>query len=274
MGTAMRRWLSFTCDGATCAATLDEGTASTGLLIVSGGNEIRCGAHRGMAWLAGEVAAVGHPVFRYDRRGIGDSEGGNRGFRESGPDIAAAVTAFRAATGVDRVVAFGNCDAATALALYGAAAGIDALILANPWTFDDVAVDTDAAAPALPPASAIRSRYLDRLKDPRQLWRLVSGGVDYRKLLAGLRAASKRAVTPVGLAAVLIDALASLPMPARILLAERDRTAMAFAAAWMNAPAAIRASIPVTGIDSGSHGFADDGARLWLRQQVVAALRT
>ena len=111
----MRHQLNFDCEGAALAASLDDAPASTGLLIVSGGNEIRSGAHRGMAMLAQRVAAASHPVFRFDRRGIGDSEGTNGGFERSGPDIVAAIAAFRqAAPHVTRVVAFGNCDAASA----------------------------------------------------------------------------------------------------------------------------------------------------------------
>ena len=91
----MRRLLSFPCEGAALAATLDEAAGSTGLLIISGGNEIRIGAHRGMARLAADVAAAGFPVFRFDRRGIGDSEGENGEFTTSGPDISAAIAAFR-----------------------------------------------------------------------------------------------------------------------------------------------------------------------------------
>src|SRR3546814_4060218 len=77
---------------------------------------IRSGAHRGMAMLSQRIAAAGHPVFRFDRRGIGDSDGSNGGFETSGPDIAAAIAAFRAAAPhVARIAAFGNCDAASAL---------------------------------------------------------------------------------------------------------------------------------------------------------------
>src|SRR3546814_12236630 len=89
-----------------------------------------------MATLAQRVAAAGHPVFRFDRRGIGDSEGENHGFEGSGPDIAAAIGAFcGAAPHVTRIVAFGNCDAASALLLHQPLA-IDALVLANPWTYE------------------------------------------------------------------------------------------------------------------------------------------
>src|SRR3546814_9170156 len=83
----MRHQLTFACEGAALAATLDEAPGTTGLLIVSGGNEIRSGAHRGRAMLAQRIAAAGHPVFRFDRRAIGDSEGENGGFEASGPDI-------------------------------------------------------------------------------------------------------------------------------------------------------------------------------------------
>ena len=158
----MRHQLSFVCEGATLAATLDDAPGTTGLLIVSGGNEVRSGAHRGMAMLAQRIAAAGHPVFRFDRRGIGDSEGFNGGYASSGPDIVAAIAAFReAAPQMTRIVAFGNCDAASALLLHQPLA-LDALILANPWTYEDSV--EEAHEPALPPASAIRARYLARLR--------------------------------------------------------------------------------------------------------------
>src|SRR3546814_4572846 len=86
------------------AASIDEGRMDTGLLIVSGGNELRSGAHRGMAKLAARLARDGFPVFRFDRRGVGDSEGENGGFLSSGPDIAEAVAAFlRASPGLRRI---------------------------------------------------------------------------------------------------------------------------------------------------------------------------
>ncbi|MCH7861093.1 MAG: hydrolase 1, exosortase A system-associated, partial [Proteobacteria bacterium] len=119
----MRKLIAFPCAGETLLGTLDEAAETTGLLIVSGGNEIRIGAHRGMALLAERVARADYPVLRFDRRGIGDSTGENRGFESSAEDIAAAARAFRE-TGVERIIAYGNCDAATALAFFHAQAGI------------------------------------------------------------------------------------------------------------------------------------------------------
>jgi exosortase A-associated hydrolase 1 len=215
----MRELIAFDCAGETLLGTLDRAEGDTGLLIVSGGNEVRMGAHRGMAWLAGKLAERGVSVFRFDRRGIGDSTGENRGYASSGPDIAAAAAAFRSALPtMRRVVAFGNCDAATALALFGE--GFDALILTNPWVVEPTG--------DLPPAAAIEARYKERLRDPREWLRLMRGGVDLRKLAHGLRSILQSKVKKTG---TLADRFfAALPRSAAVILAERDATAQAFTA--------------------------------------------
>ena len=58
-----RRFHQFACEDVMLAGALDVGEKTTGLLIVSGGNEIRSGAHAGMAKLARTIAAHGFPVF-------------------------------------------------------------------------------------------------------------------------------------------------------------------------------------------------------------------
>ena len=255
MGADMRRLITFPCAGETLAATLDAGTAAgdTGILIVSGGNELRIGAHRGMAELAARLAAAGMPVLRFDRRGIGDSTGDNGGWESSAADIAAAAAAFRNATEVTRIVGFGNCDAATALALFG---GVDALVLANPWLGD--------GADALPPAAAIRSRYAERLRDPRALFRLVTGGVSIAKLARGLR---KVVATPSQspLAERMAQALTAFPGPVTLLLASRDNTAIGFRAAWQGAAfAQLRGRIALHEHDTASHSFQHPADKDWL----------
>jgi len=261
----MRHQLSFDCEGAALAATLDAAPGGAGLLIVSGGNEIRSGAHRGMAMLAQRVAAAGHPVFRFDRRGVGDSEGDNGGFEASRADIMAAIAAFRAAAPqLARITAFGNCDAASALLLHQPLP-LDALILANPWTCDAAAAEEDA--PALPPAAAIRARYLARLKDPKSLLRLLRGDIDLAKLTRGLTALGRRKApaAPESLAARLDAAMASLACPATILLATGDRTAQAFVESCRSG------TIPVERLDSPSHSFAGADAD-WLAARILERL--
>lgn len=220
----MRQHIQFSCRGSQLAATIDDGRSATGLLIVSGGNEVRSGAHRGMAKLAERLSRDGFPVFRFDRRGIGDSEGENGGFLSSAPDIAAAVTAFRDACPVlDRIVTFGNCDAATALALHHDRDDIAALLLANPWVIEN--------GNGMPTAAAIRKRYWDRLKSPRKLWELMTGRVNMAKLWRGVKAARGNGEESP-LARAMAKALRDTNRPVTFILAEGDNTAVAFQDAW------------------------------------------
>ena len=268
----MRRMISFDCDGDRLAATLDEGPNSTGLLIVSGGNEIRSGAHAGQAAMVRHFAKLGYPLFRYDRRGIGESEGCNQGFDNSAADIAAAVLSFRSEVpAMQRLVAFGNCDAASALALFHDGVAIDALILANPWVIENATAE--ASTP--PTSAAVRARYWNRLKNPRSLIDLFTGQINLRKLAGGLVKAAQ-SDKPTGLAERLAGALAICTMPATILIADRDTTAMAFMAAWnSSAFADVKAQqrIALHKCPTASHSFADAQAKAWLLGQIEKQLQ-
>lgn len=262
----MRNTLRFDCEGYTLAATLDPARSKTGLLIVSGGNEIRIGAHRGMAKLAGDVAAAGYSVFRFDRRGIGDSEGENGEFTTSGPDIAAAITAFRkACPELTKIVAFGNCDAASALLLHRPA-GIAAHVLTNLWVVER----TDE----LPPPAAIRARYAERLKDPKAWIGLFTGAINIRKLIGGLMRIAKPQA-PTSLAQDVAAGLAAVDGPVTILLAEQDGTAIAFADEW-NGPAFSaarrRRDIEIKKLASASHSFANANDYAALRDTIIETL--
>ncbi|OWK32181.1 hydrolase 1, exosortase A system-associated [Sphingomonas mucosissima] len=249
-----RHHLTFSSMNETLVGTLDSAPGATGLLIVSGGNEIRAGAHRGMAMLAARLAWSGTPVFRYDRRGVGDSGGSNQGFRGAREDLLAATDAFRAAAPhVTRLIGFGNCDAATTLAWWGCDAGCDALVLANPWI-----VETTAS---LPPRAAIKAHYAARLRDPAAWKRMATGGLSLGKLLRGL---GKVAVPeqPGELARSTLGAIAGWGENATVVLARHDGTAIAYADAAQRAGVCPRT---VT-IETGSHSFA--------RPRDAAALET
>src|SRR3954470_23570244 len=126
MARHMRRLLSFDCRGDALGATLDAAPGTTGLLMVTGGTQTRIGSHRMYERLAKALAENGFPCFRYDRRGVGDSAGEDPGFRGSAADIAAAAAAFRKEMpALERIVGFGLCDGATALALHGEAAVLE-----------------------------------------------------------------------------------------------------------------------------------------------------
>ncbi len=251
-----RRHVTFDCEGSACVGTVDEASGTTGLLIVSGGNELRSGAWNGQALLADAVAAAGYPVFRFDRRGVGDSEGSNDDFRSSGDDIAAALAAFRAkAPRVSRIAAFGNCDGASALML-ARGKGCDGLILSNPWTIEG---DSDA-----PPPAAVRSHYAQRLRDPKAVLRLLKGKVSLGGLFASLRDALKPAPAPSTLAREVAAGLKAFAGPVTILLAGRDRTAQAFEAGWDKADPRLRRCA------GASHSYVE--AQDWLLGQVLEGL--
>lgn len=262
----MRRHLTFSCGSDTLLGTLDvDGAAGpVGVLLVSGGREVRAGSWGGQARLAARLAAAGVPVFRYDRRGVGESEGSDPGFLHTRDDIAAALAAFRAAVpSLRRVYAFGNCDAAAALMLHAAELGLDGLVLANPWTLetDDAEGAQSAGAPA-----ALRQRYLAKLANPREVLRLLTGGVNLAKLARGLKRA---AAAPVR--SSLVDSMAAnvaaFPGPVAILLATGDRTAQMFAAVWPAEDPRIQRHA------SSGHSFAGEEAQGWLLERLLEALR-
>jgi exosortase A-associated hydrolase 1 len=262
----MRRVMSFSCEGETLAATLDDATGSCGLFIVSGGNEIRSGAHRGMAKLAADISAKGFPVFRFDRRGIGDSSGENGEFLSSAQDIEAALAAFRTACPhITRIIGFGNCDAASALLLHRPS-GVSGLVLGNIWVIEKV--------DDLPPAAAIKARYVERMKDPKAWVGLFSGAIDLRKLAGGmLRIIAPQ--KPTNLPQQIAAGLENLERPVSILLCNLDATAIAFASEWSKSnfqKARAKTNITVTQIDSASHSFASDADYAILSATLVAQL--
>ena len=253
----MRHFLTIPCAGAALAATLDGDAGPVGLLVVSGGTEIRSGAHGGMARLAARCAAAGFPTLRYDRRGVGDSSGDDPGFEASLPDLRAATDTLRKLLPKGApVFGFGICDGATTLALHHAAAGLDGLLLANPWVVEP--------SDGLPPPAAIRRRYAERLTDLSAWRRVLTGGIDYRAAIRGL--ASLARPTDTTLSTRVAVALRGTKGPLAVLLARGDATAIAFDTVWKGASfAALRASprATVTHIESDSHTFAaGDGEAL------------
>lgn len=255
-----RRALTFACEGATLVGSLDEAPGTTGLLIVTGGNELRAGAWAGQAQIAARIAGAGFPVFRFDHRGVGDSEGPNGGFETRAPDIAAALAAFRGASpGLQRVIGWGNCDGASALMLAGGA-GLDGLLLSNPWTIEE---DDAPAAPEV-----LRDHYKRRLADPAAIRRLLTGQVSLGKLAGSLAGALRKPAPPSTLTQTLATGIAGFAGPIRFLVAERDRTAQAFLAAWDKADRRIRRCPDAT------HSFVESHAQQWLEDQILDSLRT
>jgi exosortase A-associated hydrolase 1 len=248
----MRRLLTFSCEGRQLAASLDDANGRIGVLMVTGGSQTRTGSHRMYERLATALAAGGYPCFRFDRRGVGDSEGTDPGFRDSAPDVGAALKAFRAqCPGLERVVGFGLCDGSSALVLFGRELGLDALILANPWF-----VETDENVPS---ALAIRHHYRERLTSREGWWRLLTGRASLGKAIAGLRRIAAPA-PPSELTEQVADELQTAP-PATLVIARSDATGATAEALWNSRDFSSARGLhpPPIPIASDSHTFAKTG---------------
>ena len=257
-----RRHFTFDCEGSRLVGTIDgNADATRGLLLVTGGNELRAGAFAGQAQLAARLAEKGFAVMRFDRRGVGDSEGGNGEFRTSGPDLAAALSAFRENCPVlTRIVGFGNCDGASALML-AKGAGCDALVLSNPWTFEGTGEDEQESPPEV-----VRDHYRKRLTDPAAIQRLLTGQVSLGKLFGSLLGALRPKAPPSSLAQDMASGIKDFRSDVMFLIAGRDRTGKAFLATWDKDDPRIRIC------ENATHAYVEPHAREWLEARLVEAL--
>jgi exosortase A-associated hydrolase 1 len=259
----MRRLLTFAVQGETLGASLDAGDGGLGLVMVTGGTQTRVGSHRMYERLAAALSGLGVTTLRFDRRGVGDSSGGDPGFRQSGEELAAAVELLRRERpGLRKIYGFGLCDGATALCLAGAQAGLDGVILANPWL-----VEAEAGSPA---PAAVRHHYRERLLSREGWKKILTGQINIRKLLKGLRSvAGAGQASPLAQQAA--SGLSRSHLPAVAILCSGDATAIAarneLKALYFNGLIA-----EVHMIDSDSHTFARPGDAEHLAQAMSAAL--
>jgi exosortase A-associated hydrolase 1 len=259
----VRSLLSFSFDGATLGATLDAGGGPVGLVMVMGGTQSRIGSHRMYERLARSLAAGGISCLRFDRRGVGDSSGEDPGFEDSRPDLAAAIALLRRrCPRLERVYGFGLCDGATSLCLFGATAGLDGLVLANPWL-----VEAEAGEP---PAAAVRYHYRQRLFSREGWKKIITLQVDLRKVVGGL----SRIMRPQPVSSLAARTAASLshqPLPCAAILCAGDATAIA-------ANSEIKSSLfngliaDIQIVESDSHTFARPGDADKLTAAVSQAL--
>ena len=150
---------------------LPRDPARVAVVVIVGGPQYRAGSHRQFVQLSRRLANAGFPTLRFDYRGMGDSTGAPRTFEECGPDIAAAVDAMRAnCEGVEQIVLWGLCDAASAALDYWNSARdprVAAMALLNPWVRSEATLAK----------AHVKHYYLQRLLS-KEFWaKLVSGGV-------------------------------------------------------------------------------------------------
>lgn len=264
MGPRMRALLTARCAGETLGLSLDDAAGPVGLLLVTGGTQVRIGSHRSFERLSAGLAAAGFPCLRFDRRGVGDSSGDDPGWRGSGPDIAAAADAFRRLRPeLSRIVGLGLCDGATGLALWGRAAALDGLVLVNPWLVE--------AEPGIPAPAFIRRHYRAQLTSLGGWRKILSGSVSYREVLRGVR----RIVMPARstLSREVAAALRAAGTPLELILSRRDATAVAAEHELDRAGLRPLLRHPPQTLDTDSHTFAREGDQAALLAAVQAALR-
>lgn len=190
-----------------------DGAQTTGVLLIVGGPQYRVGSHRQFVLLARALASVGIPALRFDSGGMGDASGSLLNFEQIDADIAAAVDVFFARQpGLQRVILWGLCDAASASLFYAwRDSRIAGLVLLNPW------VRTDAGL-----ARAYVQHYYRQRLLSREFWgKLLGGGVDIRGALQGfwskLQQARQASPSPDLNRTAQADPDSSLPLPQHML---------------------------------------------------------
>lgn len=175
----------FDCDGARLIGIVHAAVspAKRGVLIVVGGPQYRVGSHRQFLLLARYLADQGVHVMRFDYRGMGDSDGDSANFEAAAPDIRAAIDAF-AIQGVDEVVLWGLCDAASAALMYAPTdPRVTGLILLNPWLWTEAGEGR----------AYLRHYYARRLFDASVWKQILSGGLELRKSLRSIMHEARKA---------------------------------------------------------------------------------
>ncbi|MGF1549505.1 MAG: hydrolase 1, exosortase A system-associated [Sphingomonadaceae bacterium] len=265
----MRRLDVIEAQGARLGASFDapspEEANETAILFVVGGTQTRIGSHRMFARLARQLADKGYPSLRYDRRGVGDSEGEDLGYANARPDMAPALAALRQESPrARRVLGIGLCDGATALALHGGELGLDGAVLVNPWFVETVA--------GTPPPAAIRRRYRERLLSLSGWRDLLTGRIDYRKLLTGMKTMSRPGRS--ALADRVQDRLERGDLPVVAIFAHGDATAIAAREIWESrAWKELRARHPAPVlVASDAHTFSRLGDMEKLEQAVLEGI--
>jgi exosortase A-associated hydrolase 1 len=204
-----------------------------GVLVVVGGPQYRVGSHRQFVLLARSLAAAGHPVLRFDVRGMGDSTGEMRSFESLDDDIASALAALsREVPQVRRCVLWGLCDGASAALMYvqrTADPMVAGMCLVNPWVRSEATL-----------ARTQIKHYYGRRLLQREFWlKLGSGKVGLAALrgLAGgvvraLRSPSSVAAGHAGAPATYQQRMASawhrFTGPMLLILSSDDYTAKEF----------------------------------------------
>ena len=207
--------VTFCCENETLVGILSQpaNPQQTGVLIIVGGPQYRIGSHRHFFELAGALAHAGIPAFRFDVRGMGDSSGDLHTFESTAPDIKAAIDAFFCQQpGLQKVVLWGLCDAASAALFYAHKdPRIEAMILLNPWARTE---SGEAKA-------YLKHYYRDRILQKSFWLKLMGGGINpiqtFKSFLVMIKKAKSKSKAPLEPLPATSQPPESSPLPERML---------------------------------------------------------
>lgn len=257
-----------------------------GVLVVVGGPQYRVGSHRQFLLLARMLAESGFPVFRFDLRGMGDSEGEQITFEESAPDIAAACDVFLAEQpDLQGLIMWGLCDAASSILMFAVNDNrVRGAVLLNPWVRSDATL-----------ASArIATYYGNRLLSPVFWKKLLSGRVNVKAALGGFlddwrkkfsmakgsmepnRTQKRSEVASSDFRDLMLDGLQATELPVLLILSGEDLTAAEFVgltesdSRWQDALG--RDNLTIRRLEDADHTFSSAAWRGQVEQWTLAWL--
>ena len=206
---------------------------ATVVIIVTGGPQVRTGAHRLYVRLSRFLCEHNWPSLRFDYEGMGDSEGDFVGFQYAESSISAAMNFLQNRFNSKlNFIFWALCDGATAAALYGAThpEHIRGMILCNPLVITEEGLAR----------STIRHYYSKRFFEKQFLRKLVRFELDLKSTVKSLWESFKGAqflkneksgsADPVEqkLPDMVIDSLHIFAKPIRIILSTDDIVASNF----------------------------------------------
>lgn len=249
---------------------VDPSQARVGVLVVVGGPQYRAGSHRQFVLMARDFAQAGYPAFRFDYRGMGDSDGASRSFESVGDDIRSAIdTFFTSAPQLQGVVLWGLCDAASACLMYASAdERVRAVIIVNPW------VHTEQGAANSYVKHYYGQRLLQRsfwVKAARGQLNLVASLGDFgRKLVRAVFGDRSVVQSPGFFIERMRCGLEAFSGPALILMSQNDLTAQEFRDLYGSNPAwaslVARKNVQIAELEGADHTFSS-------REALVRATR-
>lgn len=112
-----------------------------GVLVVVGGPQYRVGSHRQFVQLSRALAKQQIASMRFDYTGMGDSSGDKKEFDQISDDVQQACDVAIQELGIERLIIWGLCDAASAAMIYAHTdSRVKGVLVLNPWLRSDAAM--------------------------------------------------------------------------------------------------------------------------------------